>query len=326
MTNPPRSRTFLERACRRLRRAGRAGLMLAFFLLAAVLPTAASARAQAGPSIELLEIVLWPEYDRPAVLVIYRVTLSPDTALPTQLTLPIPAAAGEPHAVATGTTGGELFLTNYTRAVEGDWARLTIDVDQPGVQVEFYMDLELSGARRDYIFTWPGGMELSSMTYEVQTPFGADGLAVTPPGAARDREDGLTYIEGDLGPQEASSSVQISITYSKSSPGVTVDALQPTGPLEPAGSEGALTSGLTSWLPWAAGALGVVLVAGGAVLYWRMNQSPAERRSRPRQRPARGRGARAGEIDASPMFCHVCGTQAAVSDRFCRRCGARLRQ
>src|SRR3990172_8860380 len=90
MTNPPRSRTFLERACRRLRRAGKAGLMLAFFLLPAVLPTAAPARAQAAPSIELLEIVLWPEYDRPAVLVIYRVTLSPDTAFPTQLTPPIP--------------------------------------------------------------------------------------------------------------------------------------------------------------------------------------------------------------------------------------------
>src|SRR3972149_9683474 len=106
------------------------------------------------------------------------------------------------------------------------------------------------------------------MTYEVQTPFGADALAVTPPGAAKGREDGLTYIEGDLGPQEASSSVQISITYSKSSPGLTVDALQPTGPLEPAGSEGAVTSGLTSWVAGAAGALGGVLVAGGGGPGW----------------------------------------------------------
>src|SRR3990172_3507019 len=96
MTNPPRSRTFLERACRRLRRAGKAGLMLAFFLLPAVLPTAAPARAQAGPSIELLEIVLWPEYDWPPVLLIYRLTLSPDTALPTQLPPPIPPPAPPP--------------------------------------------------------------------------------------------------------------------------------------------------------------------------------------------------------------------------------------
>ena len=41
-----------------------------------------------------LEIDLWPEYDRPDMLVIYRITLDNSVKLPAQLTLRIPAAVG----------------------------------------------------------------------------------------------------------------------------------------------------------------------------------------------------------------------------------------
>ncbi|HMK09841.1 MAG TPA: zinc-ribbon domain-containing protein, partial [Anaerolineales bacterium] len=30
-------------------------------------------------------------------------------------------------------------------------------------------------------------------------------------------------------------------------------------------------------------------------------------------------------VDASPVYCHNCGTQATASDRFCRQCGTPLR-
>ncbi len=324
MTNPPRDPTALVRACFRLHRAGAIGILLA--LLLALVPAASSGLAQAGPSIERLDVSLWPEYDQPSVLVIYRVTLSAESALPARISLPIPAASGEPNAVATGAAWDALFDADYTRDEDGGWATVTVDVDQPLVQVEFYEDITLSDARRDYTFTWPGGFDLGSLSYHVQTPFGASDLAVTPPGTTRAGDDGLIYIDGSLGPQPASTSVEITISYSKATPGLTIDVLQPTGPLAPSGSEGGLSAELTRWLPWAAGALGLVLVVGGALVYWRMNKAPAERRARPRRRPERGLKQGAGEIDASAVFCHVCGTQAAVSDRFCRRCGTRLRQ
>jgi hypothetical protein len=322
MNNPLQALTMLNRAYRQLRLGGGIAVVAALLLSFATIP----ANAQEGPSIESLEVVLWPEYDQPAVLVVYRVTLAPDTPLPTHLPLPIPAAVSELHAVASGAAWDDLFLANYTREEDGDWALLTIDVDRPLVQVEYYTDLDVSGASREYTFTWPGGTAIGSMAYEVQTPFGASDMIVSPPGTARIASDGLTYLEGDLGQQEASSSVQISLSYSKPTPGLTIDVLQTTGPLGPAGSEGGLTAGLTRWLPWAAGALGLVLAAGGALWYWRMNRSPAERRARPRQRPPRSREEPSREIDASAVFCHICGTQATVSDRFCRRCGTRLRQ
>ncbi len=279
----------------------------------------APARAQVAPVIDRLEVAIWPEYDRAAVLVIYRVELSPETSLPAQLTLPIPASAGEPFAVASRNAAGDLFVANYTRQVEGEWANLTIDVDEAGAQVEYYVDLETSGPQRQITFTWPGGVELGTLTYEVQQPFGVSDLAVTPSGASGVRQDGLTYVQADLGPQQASSSLDITISYSKTTPGVTIDALQPTGPLEQPG-------GLAPWLPWAGGAAGVILLAGGALWYWRVNQNGSRERSRPRRRPSRAQARPSGEIDASPVFCHNCGAQAGVSDHFCRRCGTRLRQ
>jgi hypothetical protein len=298
-------------------------LLLATALLAGLMRTSPAA-AQEGPVVESLDIALWPEYDRDAVLVIYRLELSPETSLPTQVTVPVPAAVGEPYAVAMRTEDGQLFVADFTREVDGDWAELTIEVDALGVQVEFYDELVFRGDQREYTLTWPGGPALGALSYEAQQPFGVSNLAVTPPGVASVRADGLTYIEADLGQQEAASSVEISLSYSKSTPGLTIDALQPTGPLEPSGAGSPAGPSWMQWLPWVAGGAGLVLLVGGALWYWRMNQAPPGRRPRPRRRPAPR--AAEGEIDASPVYCHNCGTQAAVSDRFCRRCGMRLRQ
>ena len=58
------------------------------------------ALAQSEVKLSSMEVDLWPEYDRPNVLVIYRITLPPTTTLPVDLSFRIPAAAGEPSAVA----------------------------------------------------------------------------------------------------------------------------------------------------------------------------------------------------------------------------------
>ena len=72
-------------------------MMLASAGLAAV---GRGARAQTEPRLSLLDIAVWPEFDRPLVLVIIQAELSADTTLPAPLTLRIPAIAGQPYAVA----------------------------------------------------------------------------------------------------------------------------------------------------------------------------------------------------------------------------------
>jgi hypothetical protein len=64
--------------------------------------------AQDDVSFSKLEIDLWPEYDRPEVLVIYRISLDPAASLPADLTLRIPVDA-QVNAVAARQADGGLF-------------------------------------------------------------------------------------------------------------------------------------------------------------------------------------------------------------------------
>ena len=49
------------------------------------------AYAQSPAGLADLEIALWPEYDQPQVLVIYRAQLEQDTLLPAAVSLGLPA-------------------------------------------------------------------------------------------------------------------------------------------------------------------------------------------------------------------------------------------
>jgi hypothetical protein len=288
-----------------------------------------SAGAQVAPSIERLEVSMLPEFDRRAVLVIYRVSLSPSTPLPASLTLPVPAAVGEPHAVAYGDPGGaELLLAPYTRSVQGKWANITLETQSLQVHLEFYADLVIEGSGRRYVFEWPGGVDVADFAYQVQLPVGATDLVVSPPpDGSSVGGDGLTYYQADLGPLPASSTLAIELTYTKTTADLSADLLQAAAPLSrPEATQGG-TPDMARALPWLIAGFGLLLIAIGGLWYFRISRQSAAAGGRPRRRSAAERaGKEPREIDASPVFCHSCGTQAGVSDRFCRHCGTRLRQ
>ena len=62
-------------------------ILTILIILFVSIPTAG---AQESPSLESLAIDLWPEYDKPGVLVIYKAVLSPEVTLPAEITLRIP--------------------------------------------------------------------------------------------------------------------------------------------------------------------------------------------------------------------------------------------
>jgi hypothetical protein len=77
--------------------------------------------AQAELRLEQLQIDLWPEHDRPEMLIIFRGTLSADVPLPASVTLRVPARVGEPDAVAYNDGSGDLLLATYSTATTDDW-------------------------------------------------------------------------------------------------------------------------------------------------------------------------------------------------------------
>ena len=71
-------------------------LTLLLLLLFAALPVAAQTEVT---QLDTLTVELWPDYDRPAMLVILTGTLPESATLPATVTIPLPAGA-EINAVA----------------------------------------------------------------------------------------------------------------------------------------------------------------------------------------------------------------------------------
>lgn len=276
-----------------------------------------------NPALSAFEVALWPEYDQPAALIIYRGVLAPETALPSRVSIPIPASAGEPTAVAGLSNDNRLYLIDYERQVEGDWAWISFEADSRSFQVEHYQDLTFDGSLRSFTYMWPGGFETGAFGYEVQQPVGATALTITPAGVPQ-AEGELVYVRSNLGPGRLDSIYTISLEYDKTTAELTVDTVTVAPSIDrPSTTQGG-TPELAPLLPYILGGFGVLLIGVGILLYVRMQRQ--EKPSRPRRRKRKKESeTKSGDLDVAAVFCHVCGAKASASDHFCRNCGTKLR-
>ena len=280
-------------------------------------------KAASETPFQEVTVDLWPEYDRASMLVILHIQLPASVTLPAQVTVRIPARAGDPNAVAVVGSDGRLLVAPYKRTVEGEWATLEITANSPGLQVEYYDTLERDGARRRYVYRWPGDHAVEHLTLHIQQPVGAEDFTLTPAAGTPVREeDGLLYYTSDLGRLSVGESFTLEIDYAKKDDTLTVQQLsaQPSAPLE--NVEGQLS--LSDWLPWGLGGLGLALILGGLVWYWRSGRSEAVPQASERRRKHRPRRQSKAET-VEVRYCPQCGTRAQPGDRFCRNCGAPLR-
>ncbi len=288
------------------------GLALCVLLLAAV---SSVGQAQGEPaSLAHFEVALWPEFDQPSMLVIYRFELEPEAQLPITVELPIPTAVAQPFAVAWQDASGALFDTQFEVSPDGI---VSILIPQGvGGQLEYYADLNTQDQRRSFRFEWPGTVELAGFSYEVQQPVGAGELSVIPaPDEQLAGPFGLNYAHAELGPQSIGDALAIEISYRK-----TTSTLSQPPAEQPLAPSAAAVPSSTDLLPYLLAGGGVLLVGAGVIYYLRGRPVAVPRR---RTRPTRSSER---ELELSAVYCHQCGTKSKVNDSYCRNCGAKLRQ
>jgi hypothetical protein len=286
-----------------------------------------SAHAQDPVSIGSLVIDIWPEYDKPSVLVIYHISLSSSTTFPANLSIRIPTAAGEPYAVAERQVSGSLYTINHTRQVIGNWAIISFTTTESEVQLEYYdPSLIIEGNSRHFQYTWSGDYAVSQLTIRVQEPVGATGMRISPSlGAGEVGSDGFTYFAQDLGAVSAEQNIQITVDYQKSSSTLSVENL-PIEPSAPIPSTNAVFLNFSTLLPWILGVLGAGLIIGGSIWFWQSGrQRPASQASRRRTRKASYRPETYSTPDEDVIYCSQCGKRAQPGDLYCRSCGAPIR-
>jgi hypothetical protein len=290
-----------------------------------VLPTLA--HAQNPISFSSMFIQIWPEYDKPSVLVIYQITLAPSTTYPAQVSILIPTAAGEPNAVAEKQPDGSLYTITYTRSVNGDWASINFTTTSSVVQLEYYdPGLTTEGAARHFEYLWPGGYAISQLTIQVQQPAGTTDMTISPSlGAGAVGTDNLTYYTQDIGAISADQTIKITIDYQKASSALSAESV-PVAPSSPIPQSTLADLNIFNWLPWILGIIGAGLIIGGVVWFWRTGrQRPSKQ---PRRRHARTEAitpATEQATDEAAVYCSQCGKRASPGDQFCRSCGTPIR-
>ena len=307
----------------------------AFVIIFSFAFTGASVHAQTPLEIDQLQVDIWPEFDRPEVLVIYHIIISANSTLPAQISIHIPRAANSPYNVAMKDVDGMLYNLQYDQAVEGDWLKISFTAASTELQVEYYdPGLTIDGTTHQYVYQWPGDYRVLNMNLRIQQPFNANGMQLTNGalkiGSSALGDDGLTYYSVPIdGTIEAGTTFDVPFSYTK--PDTVLSSSQaPVQPVKTSTGNASLGSNLTpaNETLLIGLAVGAVLILVG--LIWYLNQrrlmvSAAMTNNRRRHinspKPRNDDPVSTGDT----IYCHKCGKRATTQDAFCRSCGARLR-
>lgn len=281
--------------------------------------------AQSGVIFDQMTIEIWPEYDRPEVLVIYRITLADNVSLPAQVSLLIPRAAGTPYNIAMQDMDGLLYNLPYTTEVQNEFQKVIFTTPSAGLQIEYYdPGLSKEGEKRQFKYVWTTEYEINNLIISVQQPTNASNMQILPSfGAGELKDNGLVYYNNSIGKVKAATPLAVELSYTKPDDQLTV-GLQPVQatPLS-ANTPGKTTPG--NLLPWILGGVGLIMLVGGFSWFWLTKNREAEAgATRRRHRTQPERRVSAVSSDAA-VYCHQCGRRAGAGDVFCRTCGTRLR-
>ena len=295
-------------------------ILLALLLLPVLAFAQAPAAKAGGPRLDKLSIEIWPEYDRPAALVILRGVVAEGVKLPAAISLRLPANVDGAATVAYSTTAeGNLLNLKNEQAPGKDAVTVKFETPERFFHLEFYEPMATGDSARSFTYTWPGDIAVEHATVVVQEPAAALGLVTEPKfDQTSQGAEGLNYRIGELGALPAGKAVPIRINYTKSDsrPSVDIKGLRTAQPAPAAVPPTAASinapvppapGGLPNWvLPVGGFAAFGIIVALLVALLWR------------RQAAALPTGA------ATAAFCKKCGTTLSADSAFCAKCGTKV--
>lgn len=285
-----------------------------FLLLATAFLLAAVTQARAQEEVDRLAwltVELWPDYDRPAMLVLMTGAVPEGAPLPVAVTVPLPDGATI-NAVARITDDNAMIDdVEFTAAEDG----LTLITPDRRFRVEYYAPHESGGGRTSYTFNWTAGLTVEEMAVAVQEPEEATSLDVEP--AAVEVVPGFEDLNyHNLPPQMVPAGEAYTVRVAYETEGSSL--LQAVNwPALLAAAGGLLVLLALAWQLW-----GDRLVRSGR----RQRKPRPARGKRPQQAGSRQAGREGKKASSRPArFCHQCGEEAVAGDRFCRNCGTQLK-
>jgi hypothetical protein len=291
-------------------------------MLALIPPVGAS--AQTPDRLSSLKISVWPEYDKPTVLVMFDGVLADTLGLPRPISVLIPP--GAQLSVATfqnpDTTLAPEQPTQETKQADGS-TLVTFTTSQPQFRVEYYHDLLRGAPDKTLDYTFKSIAPVDALTLEIQQPLKATNFVLAPSTqATRTDSDGLHYFDYAFTNVAAGQTVSVQAKYTKTDPHPSV---MPAASYVPAASaQAASTAAGSSSMIFLAALIAVGIIAVvGFILFQRHSLDKAQRSSTPARRQRRAK--RRGDTVSDGIFCTQCGRPLKSQDNFCPKCGTALR-
>lgn len=322
-------------------------LQAAVLLLSLFGVIGATVAAQSAPiELKSLEVELWPEFDRPETLVIYRAELAPTVALPAEVTFRLPGSVESMHVVAVEREGVLVEVSPDTIQLqrENNMLLLTFSTPVPRIQFEYYDPslLTKQGAERQLKFEGIASYPAEKATFQVQEPAQAEAFTLTPPPSSTFvGGDGLTYRVVEVAALALNETFTLTANYSRSSDTLSAQNLAgppaehaadlPVAPETPA-TQPLANENLT--LGYVLIGVGVALLLGVAgYWWWSKKTAPAKIRPAARRPKRTAKRVEASAPVVSPAtfsptskFCYRCGTALRDDANFCHVCGAERRK
>jgi hypothetical protein len=307
--------------------------VLIALLLACMAFTAAVPVQAADLTISHMEIDIWPEYDQPSVLVIFRISYASMTNFPTRVSLRIPASAGNPYSVAMKDLDGLLYDLEYSVVPDGRWNRIEFVTSTPDLQIEFYEPYtQHADASRGYTFNWISDYASNELNISIQKPRYASTMSIFPSGGEGtvNPDDGLTYFSIAKSGLEQGAILNVVTSYIKVSGSLSASTV-PVKAVSPLPQPQSVWQTLISVFPsiWQnkniviAGAL----LLAGLILFnilIAVVRGPARKRDRQRLLVVGSQKGQKNTKEIREVYCHHCGKRARPGDAFCRTCGSKL--
>jgi len=296
-------------------------LFLCFFLILAGnawLP--AYAQTPTPATISSVEVSLYPEFNRPSMLVICEITLAADTPLPIELLIQIPLNT-QSLKIYSISEEDDLLEVDYEVIEFGQWQDIRLVTSTQKVKLEYYdRNLIKEGDRRIFDFHWLSIHAVNSFSLSTWLPYGATILNSDPPlDQPLISQDQTEYQLKDFGSLQPGQLFTFTMMYTKniSDLGDSISKIMPAADittLTPGRSPSPMR--VVIWL--LAGAVALLLIVG-LYFYW-FQRNIAKQPDRVVQ------GVGILNPEKQVVFCHECGMRSRPEDNYCSNCGTKLRR
>ncbi len=222
-----------------------------------------------GVSLASLRVGLWPEYDRPEMLVIYWGEVDSPVGFPVTLSLRIPEDAELFVVAAQPSADAPVDEVAFENTLEDGWRVIRFEVNGPLFQFEYYASIPRDGSQRAPLYVWPGDYPVEAFSIDLQQPPHSSDLKTSPalPSSEVREQDNLIYLGGQFGPLADGQEFRLEISYTRDSDELTADLLSALA-ASSAESTGSTSASATLSAAQPAGKTDIVLIVAVAVVFF----------------------------------------------------------